>query len=127
VASFSPIVVHAANRPRPLSVDEARTLVSAALSPKIKHLPKFVLEQFQDRNSPQFYFFTAYWAGVPNGSMVIGNYAVDLSTDDVWNAVSECDEQSTPALRKLQRSIRAQIGLSDSEDKRIKNKGPLCH
>ena len=125
-AGFASIIVHAAGRPRAVSVDEAATLVSAALPSKLRHLPKFGLEEYQDGHSPKFYFFTAYWAGAPNGSMVIGNYAVDSSTGDVWNAVTECDEQSTPALRKLQRTLRARIGLTDAEYKRIKSKGPLC-
>jgi hypothetical protein len=58
--------------------------------------------------------------------VVIGNYAVDPSTGDVWSATSSCDELSTHALRRLQTKIRARIGLSDAEYKRIKSKGPLC-
>lgn len=60
-----------------------------------------------------------------NCGSVIGNYAVDSSTGDVWSA-TECEEESTPELRKLQANVRLRIGLSDSEYHKIKRKGPVC-
>jgi hypothetical protein len=109
-----------------ISLDEAKSLVEAAVPAKLKRLPKFGLDQFKDGDRPRFYFFTAEWEGLPNGSVVIGNYAVDQRTGDVWDAVTSCDELSTPVLRKLQSKIRLRIGLSAAEYHRIKSNGPLC-
>ena len=112
--------------PRSVSLEQATALVVAALPTKTKQLPEFGIEQFGEDQHSQFYFLTAYWQGAPNGSMIIGNYAVDPSTGDVWDAVMECSELNTRALRKLQKRIRREIGLSDSEYKKIKSKGLLC-
>jgi hypothetical protein len=125
VAILAPSIAHSANQPRVVSVDEAKNLVLEALPPKTRHLPKFGLDQYKDKYFPQFYFFSATWAGAPNGSSVIGNYAVDSSTGDVWSA-TECEEESTPELRKLQAKVRLRLGLSDSEYHKIKRKGPVC-
>ena len=125
-ASLVMSIVRSEDRPRRLTVYEARNLVLAALPSKTTHLPKFGVDQYQDKNLPRFYFFEALWEGAPNGSAVIGHYAVDSSTGDVFSAITTCDEKSTPALRKLQAKVRLRIGLSDSEYHKIKTKGPLC-
>jgi len=105
--------------------DEARKLVMAALPSSTKHLPKFGLEGGLDSHDPRFYVFMAYWAGAPNGSMVIGHYAVDTSTADVWDAVMACQELSTPALRKLPKGVRLRLGLSEAQYRRVKRRCPL--
>jgi hypothetical protein len=119
-------IAHTADRPVKLPKDEAKELVKAALPSKTRHLPSFGLEEYSDSSRPRFYFYTAYWAGVPNGSVVIGNYAVDESTGDVWDAVISCKEESNPVLRKLQSEVRSKLGLSRFDYDRIKSKGPLC-
>lgn len=111
---------------RKVSVQEARQLVWQALSSKAKHLPEVSLDGGSDSNYRGFYVFSVMWAGAPNGSAVYGSYAVDEFTGDVFDAVSECDEISTPALRTLQARIRSRIGLSDSAYRKIKGNGPLC-
>jgi len=108
-----------------VSLEEAKKLVAAGLPARTKHLPKFGLEEYGDPNCPQFYFFTAYWAGAPNGSMVIGNYAVDKMTADVWNAPAACVELNSPELRKLQWQVRSRIGLSKAEYGSVKRRCPL--
>src|ERR1700693_2088501 len=62
---------------RKLTVDQARALVLASLTPEQKRLPSLGAESFDDPNTSKFLFFTVYWAGTPNGSVVVGNYAVD--------------------------------------------------
>jgi hypothetical protein len=111
---------------RTVTKDEAEALVRAALPAKLKRLPQFGMEISQDQNNPRFYYAYAYWAGEPHGSVTVGNFAVDTETGDVWSAVISCDEMGTHALRKLQKMIRRNIGLSDLEYKRNKDKGPLC-
>lgn len=117
-----------ADRPRMVSVDEAKSLVIAATPPKTRKLPKFEVD-LENEGVPvgEYYTLDAVWAGLPDGSMMIGSYAVDPLTGDVFDTAIECDELSTPELRKLQARIRSQIGLSDSEYHKIKKKGPLCN
>jgi hypothetical protein len=116
-----------ANRHRSVSLEEAKKLVFEALPKKARRLPSLSLEgRGLSSAYPGFYVISVMWAGPPNGSSVYGNYAVDSSTGDVFDAVSECAEISTPSLRQLQASIRSRIGLSESEYHKIKSKGPLC-
>jgi hypothetical protein len=110
---------------RLVTADEARNLVMAAISSSAKRLPKFGLEGGLDSHDQRFYVFMAYWAGAPNGSMVIGHYAVDTSTADVWNAVMACQELSNPALRKLQKQVRSRLGLSEAQYQKVKRRCPL--
>jgi hypothetical protein len=71
-------------------------------------------------------FFTVVWAAGSKQSVVVGNYAVDPYTGDVWSATAACDEMSNPKLRSLQKALRDALRLSPSEYTRLKTKGPLC-
>ncbi len=77
-------------------------MVRAAVPAKTKQLPQFGLEEYDDPARPRFFFYTAYWAGTEGGSVVAGQYAVDASTGDVWDAVVSCKEERNSALRSLQ-------------------------
>ncbi len=128
-AVFGSIVFNTAqpaNQPLTVSMEEAKELVFKALPLKMRRLPKFSLDGGLDSDHPGFYFIAAMWEGFPNGSAVIGHYAVDASTGDVFSATVSCDEMSNHAIRKLQAKIRKRIGLSDAEYHKIKGKGPLC-
>jgi hypothetical protein len=122
LASASSFGIHR----RKVLVQEAKQLVWQALPEKAKYLQQVSLEGGPDSNYPGFYVFSVTWAGAPNGSAVYGNYAVDESTGDVFDAVSECNEISTPSLRTLQVRIRSRISLSDSDYRKIKGNGPMC-
>ena len=124
--AIAPCVADSVRESRTVTRDEGEALVRAALPAKLKRLPKFGMEISQDSNFPRFYSAFVYWEGEPNGSVMVGTYDVDLETGDVWNAVTSCDEMNTAALRRLQKKIREEIGLSDPEYKRVKSKGPLC-
>ena len=119
-------VFHPAQARRLLSPNDAKELVAAALPERTRQLPKFGIDVHHDPDHPSFYFLSVTWAGAPDGSAMIGNYYVDQSTGDVWNAGTDCEELATPALRKLQARIRSKMGLSDSEYHRMRRKGPLC-
>jgi hypothetical protein len=109
-----------------ITLDQAKALVLASLTPEQKRLLKLGADQYHDPDSSRFLFFTVTWGAKPNQSVVVGNYAVDPYTGDVWSAVMECTEQVNPQLRALQARIRSSLGLSHSEYKRLKTKGPLC-
>jgi len=113
---------------KPISVDQAKKLVLAALTLKTRSLPGFGLELEHD-SGPEYadyYNFMGDWDGAEGGSAMLGFYAVDPETGDVFSGTVGCYEISTTALRKLQKEFRYQIGLSAETYKKIKKKGPLC-
>jgi hypothetical protein len=112
---------------RMLTSAQAETLVIASLSKQAKRLPGIQAEQFKGY-SPQFLFFTVLWNPPANwtGSVVVGNYAVDPRTADVWSATASCLKETNHRLRILQKQFREQLGLSNWEYKRLKSSGPLC-
>ena len=108
-----------------VSPDDAESLVLAALPLSVKKLPGIETEPGEVRG--RFDFFTVTWAQtLAEGSVVAGNYAVDLRTGDVFSSVIACDEVKTPMLRKLQQRIRAKLGLSQQTYLVVKSTGPLC-
>jgi len=110
-----------------LTVDQAKELVMAALTPKQRRLPKLGAEPYDaPDSSSKFLFFTVTWAGTPNGSVVVGNYAVDPNIGDVFSATIGCYEAKNTALQKIQARVRASLLLSAAEYRRLKTKGPLC-
>ena len=111
---------------RKLTADEAHALVLASLTPEQKRLPSLGADPYNNPNTSKFLCFTVYWAGTPNGSVVVGNYAVDPNTGDVFSATMSCKEEQNGNLRALQTRIRARLHLSQSEYQRLKTKGPLC-
>lgn len=113
---------------RKITVEQARSLVMASLTAQQRRLPKVEAEHFDDPDnpSPKFWIFTVTWEGLPQGSVVVGIYAVDPYTGDVFIATSECDEVKNKRLEHLQAQVRTKLRLSQSEYQRLKTKGPLC-
>ena len=105
-------------------MQEAKTLLAVALPTYAHHLRGLEFEKYEADS--RFYFFTVLSAAPARSSVVVGNYAVDIHTGKVWSAVSGCDELSNPRLRRQQLQIRSELGLTQSEYKRIKTHGPLC-
>jgi len=109
-----------------IAIAQARALVLASLTPEQKRLPKVGAEPYDDPNSSKFVFFTVFWEGTPTGSVVVGNYAVDPYTGDVFSATIGCEEEKNKNLQALQTRIRATLHLPQSEYRRLKTRGPLC-
>jgi hypothetical protein len=109
-----------------ITVAQAKALVLASLTPEQKHLPGVGAEGYNGKNFSKFMFFTVYWEGTPTGSVVVGNYAVDTYTGDVFSATAECKEEKNKNLAALQTRVRTTLRLSKSEYQRLKTKGPLC-
>ena len=114
------------NSGKRITLSQARALVLASLTPEQQLLPGVGAEQYDDPHSPKFVFFTVFWEGTPKDSVVVGNYAVDPYTGDVFSATMSCKEEKAKSLQALQTSIRATLHLSQSEYQRLKTKGPLC-
>jgi hypothetical protein len=122
-------VAQADNLNMPMTVKEAKAMALAVLPSKTKKLPGFSLEldDSEKQGVPKYYVFMAVWAGAPGGSAVIGFYAVDPGTGDVWDAnVWSTDALSTPLLRQLQSRFRRHIGLTAAGYQRIRRGCPLC-
>jgi|SRR5580658_5770595 hypothetical protein len=121
------ITANAVDQPEhKITADQARALVLASLTPEQTGLPSLGADPYNDPSTSKFLFFTVTWAGTPNGSVVVGNYAVDPHTGDVFSATIGCEEEKNENLRALQTRIRASLHLSQSEYQRLKTKGPLC-
>jgi hypothetical protein len=109
-----------------ITTGQARALVMASLTAEQRRLPKLEAEQYDAPDSSKFVFFTVTWEGTPQGSVVVGNYAVDPYTGDVFSATIGCHEEKNKRLQALQAQLRANLHLSQSEYQRLKTKGPLC-
>jgi len=128
LASFCAIAASAGDlNEHKITIDQARTLVMASLTSQEQRLPKVEAEPYDAPPSSRFMFFTVTWEGTSNGSVVVGNYAVDPYTGDVFSATASCYEESNKRLAALQAQLRAKLHLSQSEYRRLKTKGPLCN
>ena len=117
-----------ATEPSPdrLDSEQATALVMASLSPRERRLPRLGVDPYKDPNSSRFLFFTVTWAGAPHGSVVVGNYAVDPYTGDVFSATMACQEEKNKHLEAVQRQVRASLRLTQTAYQKLKTKGPLC-
>jgi len=109
-----------------VSWEEAQQLVSKALEQgDATKLPGFALQQEPDDTYyPGFYNFSALWNN-PGGNNVIGFYAVDRATGDVWSA-DECKQFNSAPLKKLQKAIRWRLEMDDKLYRKLKRPGPMC-
>jgi RHS repeat-associated protein len=109
-----------------ITSDQAKALVLASLTAQQRQLPRVEAEPYDAPGSSKYLLFTVTWEGTPNGSVVVGNYAVDPYTGDVFSSTSECYEEKNKRLEALQAQVRAKLHMSQSEYRRLKTKGPLC-
>jgi hypothetical protein len=115
-----------AAKPRKLTLNEVRQLARTALTERARRLPGLDLEDHKSPNFPDFYFLIVTW-GPPRSEQggTVEQLAVDATTGDVWSGVV-CREMRSPALLKLQKSIRNRIGLTERNYRRLRKKGPMC-
>jgi hypothetical protein len=110
-----------------ITMDQARALVMASLTKEQRRLPKVEAEQYgPPETSSKFMNFTVTWEGTQDGSIVVGVYAVDSYTGDVFSATLGCYEFKNRRLKAMQAKIHEILHLSQSEYQRLKTKGPLC-
>jgi hypothetical protein len=111
--------------PRKLTVDEARELASEALEPRQAKLPGLTFQPYDDKSFPDYLSFEVLWDNpVPDGSTVVIDLSVDPQTGDVFKR-GGCSA-SSPALVKLQKTMRKRIGLNEQEYKNLRHPGPPC-
>jgi len=77
-----------------------------------------------ERFSAEGYSVFQAISNVGEGS--VGFYAIDPRTGDMWNPNSECDEITSPEIRRLQQRYRRELGLTASNYLKIRRRGPMC-
>jgi hypothetical protein len=111
-----------------IAPEDGRALAMSVLTESgADRLPSFSLETENDSAKVYdgFYLFGAMWTGEPEGSVIIGHFAVDKQTGDVWGATA-CNEYSFPALKRLQDAVRKRAGMGESDYRWLRRKGPYC-
>src|SRR4051812_3083589 len=106
------------DRERTISKDQANALVMASLTSEQRRLPKLEAE-LDEGAFPHFWLLTVTWAGEPKGSVVVGNYAVDPHTGDVFSSTMSCYEYTNERLRALQAQVRSSLHLTKSQYRRL--------
>lgn len=110
-----------------LTQADVKNLAYQALRPNQKHLPQLSIEIDLKDGASRYIYVTAYWRGVPNGSAVVDNFAIDKLTGDVWSATMSCSEKKNAELERLQARLRRKMKMSLHEYYRLKAHGPLCN
>jgi hypothetical protein len=112
-----------------LTGGEAEFLVNLAVDHQIEHLKKkgrFSLDQYQFEPDQRFYSFEALgvWSREP-GSAVIGHYAVNRTTAEVWNRDS-CELITFPALEDAQEQLRRRHNISVRGYEKLRYRDKPC-
>jgi hypothetical protein len=105
--------------------DQARALVSLAFAHQVRHIKhrgtSFLYPDPANHPDfdPRYYDFDVDGKGwTPPGieqEGLLGRFAVNKMTGQVWNTYGDCSVVSFAALRKLQNDIRRRDGLSAHE------------
>jgi len=138
VLLYTTAIVNAADLPKQkITLEQAKMLVLAALTPAQRRLPGLAFEGDVDKahktlssdidsKNTRFAVFYVIWNGMPDSSITVGFYAVDIYTGDVFSSVMDCAEYYNKKLEILQRKIRHSLHLTNTQYKKIKTKGPTC-
>ena len=108
--------------------DQARLLVRTVLESQGFDLksPSLVVEdQPDDGDMPGFYKFSAYTRG-EGMDFSAGAYAVGRRTVDVWNWMHCWHFTRAKSVRSLQKRLRKEIGLTESEYRKLSADRPFC-
>jgi hypothetical protein len=103
-----------------INVGVARKLVYEAI--RIHNAGATLIESPRDFDS-EFYFFAATWPN-PTGSPIIGYFAVNPWTADVW-AARICERLTSPQIKTFQERIRRKLGLKEGDYRRLGEKTPM--
>jgi hypothetical protein len=109
-------------RTRDLTEAEARELAVKALTPEARGLPRLSLGPDAGLGTPGFYWFEAT-ADNPNGSPILGHFAVNRATGAVWDPVW-CKELKSSEIKRLQAVLRKRIHLGRRELHGLEAKAP---
>jgi hypothetical protein len=108
------------SRSRDLTLNEAHTLARLTLVPKARNLPtlRFDTATGFGTRPEAFYWFEVTGDLCPDCSPILGHFAVNRATGDVWDAVS-CKEYRSPELDRLRKTLERKIGLRHTERRHL--------
>ena len=106
-----------------VSEEMAHTLAVSTLTAKARHLPGMRFDREKAPHPEGFYWFEVT-ANVPDdASPLLGYFAVNKTTGDVWNYV-QCRRLTSTAIRHFQEELRQKGATSAAELQRIADEAP---
>jgi hypothetical protein len=109
---------------RTISQVTARRLVHLALAALNQEAPSVRVEHFRYDYAPEFYAFAATWPN-PNGDPLIGYFAVNPWTGDVWE-INLCKRITSPELKREREAIWKRSALMPQAESTLHEKSPAC-
>jgi hypothetical protein len=109
-------------RTRDLTQAEAHELVYQALDASARKLPKLAFDFYDKPDVPDFYMLAVTWDN-PTGSVMVGHFAVNRVTGEVWRLVV-CKKLESVDLKRLQKTMQKRIGVSTKELHAFERKVP---
>lgn len=115
--------VSLARAPRPIVTQkEAKVLVMKGLA-AIKL--RAAVDYMPVQNDPRFYIFEAITSN-PDVAAVVGHFAVNIYTGDVWDLAGHCTHISSNTLNMHLANIRHESRVSDKAYGRLRHYKPEC-
>jgi|SRR5580700_1333987 hypothetical protein len=115
-------------QPTEVTREQARQLVLAVLQSQgfdVKS-PNLVVEDWPDApDIPGFYLLGAHTIA-PDMNLSAGSFAVGRRTAEVWNWTHCWRFSRAKNVRNLQKKLRKEIGVTDSEYQKLAAKRPFC-
>lgn len=109
---------------RKLTEAEARQLARLALAANARTLPGLRFDSYEGYPGRKGFYWFEITALVPDDvSPILGHYAVNQATGDVWEPV-QCRKVTSAELTTLQRSLRKTISLTDRDLRRLSKVAP---
>jgi uncharacterized protein YggL (DUF469 family) len=107
--------------PQKMTVEEASKLVNEVAR---VHNAGAEVSKRRDAYDSDFFYFEII---VPNqvASPVVGHFAVNPWTGDVWNP-GLCERVTSPSLKKMQRRVRTKLHISEKEYQKLRQRKPIC-
>jgi hypothetical protein len=116
------------SEPKEISREQARQLVLRVLESQgfdLKSPDLVVEDQPEDPDMSGFYRFSAYTRG-EGMNFSAGAYAVGRRTVEVWNWMHCWRFGRAKSVRALQKQLRKEIGLTDSEYRKLSAERHFC-
>jgi hypothetical protein len=111
--------------PRMSRIDAQQILLGYLQDARFARRPGFALEWFDSPTNPGFYYFEAVFANPRPGSAILGSWAVDSQTGDIWSATI-CEEKTSPRAHARQMQIRARLQITPNRYRQLRRGGPIC-
>ncbi len=106
-----------------VSEDLAHTLARSTLTVSARRLPGMRFDREKASHPDGFYWFEVT-ANVPDeASPLLGYFAVNKATGDVWNPV-QCRKLTSVAIRHFQEQLRLKRKISATEFRRLSGEAP---